>query len=479
MKSSRIRGFWRHPVTILAAAFLLRLIFALPNLLDNGGAAFARPDTAGYWEIGEQLCRDGEMGELTRRVPGYPALIALALRLTSDPANARIMLVLLGIIASTLTVLIIYYAAEKFRADTGVAAAYLAALNLTAIANAPMLLTDTVFALIIAAQLLLTLEFHRSGLWRYYYAAIILAALGTLFRPINLFWIFPLTLLLWLEKAPDWRRKLGHTCGGLLCFAALLFGQFYHNYRAGAGWTIDTNTGAVYHQNGAMLRAELYHSDFEIEKELILREQEAEFADTEHYPDERSREAYRLRCYRQLVLAHFPLWLKQQCNFRVLLPDAATLCENLRLTTPNRGTMGVLSKHGLAAAVKHYFGGRTALLYVLSPLLLIALATYLGAGAETVRSLFRPEPEYSRWYLLALLGAFIVYYLWLPGAIGAPRYQLPALPLICVLAAGALRLFRPKTSVPATGGDKRRHAPNSSPGKAVRKAAAGRSRAGK
>ena len=40
----------------------------------------------------------------------------------------------------------------------------------------------------------------------------------------------------------------------------------------------------------------------------------------------------------------------------------------------------------------------------------------------------------SRWRELVIFLAFCEYYLFLPGAITAPRYQLPALPLLCTLA---------------------------------------------
>ena len=99
--------------------------------------------------------------------------------------------------------------------------------------------------------------------------------------------------------------------------------------------------------------------------------------------------------------------------------------------------MNVLVKHGLFAAIDHYFEGRWYLPALLLPLLAATGVIYLGVVLFLFRCLFHFR---RRWYMWLLFLAFTEFYLFLPGPICAPRYQIPALPLMCVFAAGALIL---------------------------------------
>ena len=137
-----------------------------------------------------------------------------------------------------------------------------------------------------------------------------------------------------------------------------------------------------------------------------------------------------------MVMKYPFTYFSQHFDLRILLPDVPTLLENFGLTTSDRGTMGVLKKDGIFAAVKHYFGEKWFLyLLLLLPLLIPVMILYLGAGWKTFLDLRQIKSKYFE--LLLLLG-FAEYYLFLPGAITAPRYQLPALPLLCTFAAIAI-----------------------------------------
>lgn len=126
------------------------------------------------------------------------------------------------------------------------------------------------------------------------------------------------------------------------------------------------------------------------------------------------------------------IYLRQHWNWEILLPDAPTLLEDFGITTSGRGTMGVLKKSGLPAALHHYFGpGWVKYLLLLLPLLLITFVLYAGAFLQLLRDLRRFR---AAWPELLLFLACVEYYLFLPGAITAPRYQLPALPFLCTLS---------------------------------------------
>jgi hypothetical protein len=146
-----------------------------------------------------------------------------------------------------------------------------------------------------------------------------------------------------------------------------------------------------------------------------------------------------------MVMKYPFTYFSQHFDLRILLPDVPTLLENFGLTTSDRGTMGVLKKDGIFAATKYYFGEKWFLyLLLLLPLLIPVIILYLGAGWKTFLDLRQIKSKYFE--LLLLLG-FAEYYLFLPGAITAPRYQLPALPLLCTFAAIAILNFSKRKNV--------------------------------
>ena len=69
---------------------------------------------------------------------------------------------------------------------------------------------------------------------------------------------------------------------------------------------------------------------------------------------------------------------------------------------------------------------------LLLPLTAVALITYCGSGIYLLGALRHWKKEYME---IFIFGAFVYYYLFLPGAITAPRYQIPALPCLCVYCA--------------------------------------------
>ena len=208
------------------------------------------------------------------------------------------------------------------------------------------------------------------------------------------------------------------------------------NYLAGATFDIDTNTGAMRHQNGAMLLAKINGTDFESEKAELLKIEVETFADTEKFPDERSKEIWRKSQFRQIVFAHPVTYFFQHFDPLILLPDAPSLLESFGVTSSDRGTMGVLKKDGIFAATKHYFGENWFLiLSFLIPLLIPVAILYLAGAWQIFTDVIHFKSAYME---ILIFLAFVEYYLFLPGAITAPRYQLPALPFLCTLGACAI-----------------------------------------
>ena len=403
---------------------------------------FSRPDTAGYLEMARHFAEYGNFGNLTGRVPFFPLYCAGFMDLFGD--NWMFFTILSLVLISVVTIYLVWLCAEKFKPGCGNAAAWLFALNITAIANAPMLLTDTLFGLFAALETWFVFKFIKSCKIADFLTAMAIASLGTLLRPINLLFPFCALFLLFLVDIP-WKKRVITAALTLVISAGIVTPWMFRNASCRAGFTIDTNTGAMYHQNGSMLLAEVNNSDFESEKAKLISQMAQEFSDKNRYPDEKSREEYRQKNYRKLVLAHPFIWLKQQLNFATLLPDAPTFLELAGATAPNRGTMGVLAKDGVFAAVKHYFGEKYYLIFLLLPLLCVSLFTLLG----TVWYIGEKVRHFNRESLmtLVLFALLIWYYLFLPGAISAPRYHIPVLPCACTFAGCVWLTLRNKIKI--------------------------------
>ncbi len=423
----------RRFLYLAAVTLLAHLALQIPGLCSGDPAGFfSRPDTAGYLAPAMALSSGQGFGECVERAPGFPLILAAVCR---TPAGAALLFGLIGI----WTAIPVYRAGMRYAGkNAGLLAAGLFLWNPTVMANRGLWLSDTLFGLFAAYQCYFLLEFLEDGKRKDWFLTVGIAAFGALIRPINLAWIVSALFLLAIRKGITLREKCFRGIAGAALFFAILFPWEMRNASLGAGYCIDTNTGAMYHQNGAMILAAVNHSSFEEEKARILKNLEVEFADRSRYPDAGSRTAYRLKKFRELIAAHPVIWIRQHFRPHVLIPDAAALCEDLGVTSPGRGTLDILHRRGLVPAILHYFDGRWYIPLLLLPLLLPAGLLLVGVLPEICRLLRNIRTEYLM--IFAVL-ACAEYYFFLPGPITVPRYQIPALPILCVLgAAGLLKL---------------------------------------
>ncbi len=444
-----LRAFLRREralLMIFGVALLLRLGITVIALLvnsafnaaapENALEIFSRPDSAGYLgpalalaDSGEYLTEPGGVPGVMR-APGFPAVAAVFLKISGGSFG---FLALLLAFLNALAVLVAGWGIRTLWGNTAsLIGASLIALNLTAIAQAPMFLSDSLFSLVAACQFWSFALFYRKRKIHYFAAAAALAACGALIRPINVAWIFPALFLVAVLPDAAWKFKLRTALSGAVIFFLLLLPWQLRNASLGAGMCIDVNTGAMLHQNGAMLLAAANGTEYEAEKQNILRELETEFADTERFPDEKSRVDHRLKRFAGIIREHPVLWFSQHFRWQILLPDAPVFFELLGLTESDRGTLNVLHTQGIRAAVNHYFDGRLWIPALVLPLLAVTGILYAGALGQLVvwcRTIRRS------WYWLFLFLAFAEYYFFLPGPITVPRYQLPALPFLAGMSA--------------------------------------------
>ena len=422
---------WIAFFLVVIAALLCRVVISCFAISEE--RRLVRPDTNTYLTPAYSLANEN-VDSTTRRPPGLPVLAAVVFKCGGD---TRVLAMVLALVGGVTAAAVIKAGMVWGGFRTGIVAGTLYAFNITAIGNAPLLLSDTLAGAFAALQFWFFLEFWKNKKVWFLMAAAAVAAVGALIRPVNMLLILPLAVLVLCDGNFSFRRRCLFAAGAAGIFFALIVPWMSFNAARGAGFCIDTNTGAMYHQNGAMILGEVSGRGYEAEKQRILREQEKLFAENkELFPDEASREKWRVARYREVVMKHLPIFLKQQINWQILLPDAPSFLESLGVTSSDRGTMAVLKEKGLLPAIRHYFGAAwLTVIALLLPLLVIYGVTLAAAAGKVGYALYRIR---HCWYEIIIFLAFVEYYLFLPGAITAPRYQLPALPCLCVLAAQVL-----------------------------------------
>ena len=427
-----MRNFLEHKYTfpaILVAALILRLIPLISAVSD--GTRLLRPDSPGYLEPASALV-DNFSYPSTTRPPGYPVFAAIIYFLGGNNAAVAAVQLFAAVAACAIT----GFAAKEYAGKAaGNLAAFFMALNLTAIANTPLLLSDTLFSLFAAGQFYFFVRYHKSNSLKHLCLCTLVAAIAVLIRPINQLMFLVLPVMILLKSNLKWKQKFIHSAITVLLFLAIITPWMTRNYLCGATFDIDTNTGAMRHQNGAMLLAKVNGTDFESEKQKLLEIERQTFPPGKSV-SVREKENWRKKEFCSMVMKYPFTYFTQHFDPMILLPDAPSMMENFGITTSDRGTMGVLKKEGLLAAIQHYFGNNWLwMLLLLIPLLLPTMILYAALLVRLTLDTVKFKTCRYEWLIFL---AFAEYYLFLPGSITAPRYQLPALPCICTLAASVI-----------------------------------------
>ena len=324
------------------------------------------------------------------------------------------------------------------------------ALNLTALATAPLILSDTLLGFLVAFQAMYLVKSMRTGRMCDFLLGMVFAAAAVLVKPVNL----PILILLFVTAPFLMKTRRKAVCAMLLVpliSAVIIVPWMLRNRAVGAGFVIDRNSGLTALHNTAAIRARANHSDIETERARLENEAESVF------PEERgwkqfgvqNHEEWFLARYREAILAHpwsaaathlFQVW--------ILLPDLPDFLQNLGLRTGERGTLAVLRKDGPVAAFRHYMDGSYAAAFLSVPFVLIHavlwILTAIGIWLYARR---------KRWTVLIVCVLPALFYLAAPGPVVLPRYQIPALPYVCALAGAVIsvcgiRRWRKRRSCP-------------------------------
>ena len=424
--------------SVFLAAFAIRILCALPAL--RSPELLMRLDSGTYLQPALALVRDGSVNvapgvaeAAVQRPPGYIFLLAAVILCFGGSVRAA---AIVGCLIDALTVIPVALTGRELAGRrAGFCAAVLYALNLTALANAPLILADPLLGLLCAFQVFCLVRAWRTKKLSAFFCGSVFAAAAALVKPVNL----PVFLVLLPLLAPvvfrSWKKTANAILLTGLVFCVALLPWMLRNRAAGAGFALDRNSGLTALHNTAAILARVNGTDGDSERANLENEAETAFAaEPDRFATAAEREKWHLARYRKTILEHpgaaaathlFQIW--------ILLPDLPDFLQNLGLRTGERGTLAVLRKDGAAAAFRHYMDGSYGAAFLALPFLLASGALCALTAAGVWIYLRR-----RRWTVLTLFAVFVLYYLAVPGPVLMPRYQIPALPFACALAGAVI-----------------------------------------
>jgi 4-amino-4-deoxy-L-arabinose transferase-like glycosyltransferase len=419
-------------------AFALALRVALLAAGWSHPDRLMTPDSRHYIALAEGLL-DGRFGQPGRpevfRTPGYPAFLAVVFGLGGGARSAAAVQVLLDVGLVGLT----YLLGRRLAGErTGAIAAGVQAVSPVALAASVRVLSDGLFAAMLAAALLLTARAMDGRRARSALAAGGLMAAACLVRPIGLVAAAVMVGVL-LARPKRWALAAAFAAPVLI---------------AVGGWTL-RNSAAGYDRPAGVADYNLYYYSAAA---LAEADPSLELPPHPNYPPLAAADApadtpardhlndpdFLLRCRREglAVLARRPgryALVHARTSLHALLPAATDVLEVAGATTGGRGTLGTLRRRGLLPAVQGYFGDRWWALALAAPMVLILAGKYLAAIVAAVRAPWR-RLDAAAWMMLLTAAALLL----AAGPAAHARFRVPVAPLISVAAAAGLAAIRKK-----------------------------------
>jgi 4-amino-4-deoxy-L-arabinose transferase-like glycosyltransferase len=433
---------------ILVLAFFLRVAVAVSAIITTRSiSVFHFRDTAAYLSSAMELLRFGtfsiEKIPCIVRTPGYPVMLLPGLAL----GNVEIITIFLQIIASCLTVFLVFKTALRLTESLRTAhiAAFLYALEPLSILFSSTLLTETFFTFCITATVYCMVDYIKSpSLSRLLIAAIVCAG-SAYIRPISCFlpYLFGISLLL-----PGLRR-LRKEPGILLHTALFLLVSLGAIY----AWQLRNHSQTGYHGFSAIQDVNLYYygaaavvarnegrpylvvqDSLGYQNELFLIDHPYQRVGDQarHFNDIRGKAE-------TILAAHFPAYCRIHFEgmIRMLLdPGATGFLQLFKIDNQIDMLIGDALDKGFVGSLMFFIRERPWVFWGNAVLGLFLLAYYLGAAIGFVKA----DKSMST---ITIIGVIIYLILLSGGANAVSRFRHPCMPLLCLFAGqGLQRLFK-------------------------------------
>jgi len=321
----------------------------------------------------------------------------------------------------------------------GLLAAAFQAVSPLAVAASCRILSDSLFAFMLTAALLLIVRHFRTGSWRTLLPAAVLMGAACYVRPVGLV-MSGLFVLVLLFRPKRIRRAGAFAAVIAACVAPwVVRNAVTADYRGFSSFATDS----LYWYSAAEVLARKEGVSADKVRERFRREEGWDSFDPDlmGQPGLSNAPCYRtpggLARYRRdraraIVLAHPCLFLDIHLKgcLAFWLPGATDVLEVAGYTTGGKGTLAVLHEKGLIAAARHYFGGDVTAMWLAGAMAVVLLVRYAGVILCGLWRL-RPRMSAAAWLMILLV---LVSFL-LPGPAAHPRFRVPVAPILSAAAA--------------------------------------------
>jgi 4-amino-4-deoxy-L-arabinose transferase-like glycosyltransferase len=418
---------WLGWILILALILRLALIVSVQGHLERAN----EPDTSSYTTPalkllhGEGFINDGY------RTPVYPLFIALFYGLFGE---RPLPIIFAQILLSILTVYMTYLLGKELLSEiVGLLAAFLIAISIESITHTFFLLTESLFTFLFIGSILAYVTFRQSGKKRWIFFSGGSMGLAILCRPIATYFPFFFLILILFDRAKDFRERIRKSFLYIVSTLVFVIPWIFWNYASLGLATLTTISDYnLLFYNAASLQAnQLGLNEGQVRD--TLKDQVEQTLETRGLAD---TPLNRDPIYRELawnIISKDPLryvYLHLKNDINNLLPGVTDLTEILGITVGGKGTLAILNKDGLMAAIRHYLEDKVWLIGIFAPAIILLVLTYL-TDLVGIGTLIKEK----KWVALTMLLVPILYLLLIPGAPSNQRFKVPAMPYICLLAA--------------------------------------------
>ncbi len=418
-------------ILIVAAAIRLTLLASVWNAPDR----LLTPDSHGYLELSDNLAREASFHRDARpeifRTPGYPLFLVPVILF--EDAGWR--LVALGQIFLDVLLVYLTFLLGVLLCDERVglwAAAFQSVAVVSAVASVRVL-SDGLFAFLLILSILLLVHHFKTSKWWSLLSAAALTAVSCYVRPVGLMFSV-LALAVLLLRTKRFRRSAAFAGIVLLAISPWIVRNCvvadYVGFSSFAG-------DSLYYFGVSEVHAELEQKDPETVRSQMRSAQER--LSRTFGPERTPGAGARDRRSQALSLIRQHPWIYARTHLRgsaaFFLPAISDVLEIIGLTAGQRGTLDVLHREGIWAAIRHYLDGRTWLLLLCIPAGMILLIKYaLVALCAAARVRFRMGP--GGWLIFITIIAFAL----IGGAAATSRFRVPVAPLLSLAAAAGIVL---------------------------------------
>ncbi len=440
---------------ILLAALVLRASLLAAGWQQPG--RFFRPDSADYDALARSLLERGEFSRTPTgpaellRTPGYPLFLAGVYAVSENSVHAAIAVqILLDVVLCGLVYLLgtRLFDLPLWGRRVGLWAAGLQAVSTVAIVSSVQILSDSLFAFLLTATILLLVRHFRTLRWWPLLVGGVVAGAACYVRPVGVYFGVIVILVLLLRC-----RSVRSAAAFAAVLSACIVPWMVRNYYAADYRGFSTVPAeAAFKFQGPYVLASVEGISVESARSRLEAEL-AEYKAAEN-PTPGRLEGKRASLGLGVLRRHPWVFLSMHArgSLMVFAPAEVELPALLGVETGGRGTAEVLARKGLAAAVRHYLGGQMWVLWAIAPFILVLLVRYALAAVGAVRHVrLRMGP--AGWLMVLTVFLFAL----LPGVFGHPRFRVPITPMLNV-AAGAgmvwlIGLLRRRQTRPTTTTD--------------------------